>query len=115
MIRLALDYRHRLQRLPLSRAPETHLRPVVPAFVPAMRAGLPRRFLRAGRGWFPVTLCVQVLQNRDVLEGIGARRTLGPYVRFPRSVRPTRQGGQQQHDFQSLRPRFHANGDGQGE
>lgn len=76
MIRLALDYRHCLLQLPLSRAPETHLRPAVSAFIPAMWAGLPRRFLRAGRGWFPVALCVQILQNRDVLEGCGARRTL---------------------------------------
>lgn len=76
MIRLASHYRHRWLRLPLSRAGKTHLWSAVSAFVPAMRAGLPRRFLRAGRGWFPVTLCVQILQERDSLEDIGARRTL---------------------------------------
>ena len=76
MIRLALDYRHRLQRLPLSRAPETHLWPAVSAFSLYHVGETATPFLKSWPWVLPVALYVQKLQNRDVLEGIGARRTL---------------------------------------
>ena len=40
-------------------------------------ARLPRRFLRAGRGWFPVTLCLQMPQDCEPWAAVVRDRTLG--------------------------------------
>ena len=73
----------------LSRAPENTPRPAALCFSPRLLVGLPRRFLRAGRGWFPVTLYLQMPQGCESWEAVVRDCTLGQYVRFPRSARPS--------------------------
>ena len=73
----------------LSRAPENTPRPAALCFSPRLLVGLPRRFLRAGRGWFPVTLYLQMPQGCEPWEAVVRDCTLGQYVRFPRSARPS--------------------------
>ena len=53
-----------------------HTLPLCTCFSPHLWAGLPRRFYRAGRGWFPVALGAGAPWLR-AMEGYGARRTLG--------------------------------------
>ena len=53
-----------------------HTLPLCTCFSPHLWAGLPRRFYRAGRGWFPVALGAGAPRLR-ALGGYGARRTLG--------------------------------------
>ena len=57
-------------------APLRHTLPLCTCFSPHLWAGLPRRFYRAGRGWFPVALGAGAPWLR-AMEGYGARRTLG--------------------------------------
>ena len=66
-----------------------HTAPFCTCFSPHLWAGLPRRFLRAGRGWFPVTLYLQMPQGCEPWEAVVRDCTLGQYVRFPRSARPS--------------------------
>ena len=73
----------------LSRAPENTPRPAALCFSPRLLVGLPRRFLRAGRGWFPVTLYLQMPQGCEPWEAVVRDCTLGQYVRYPRSARPS--------------------------
>ena len=53
-----------------------HTLPLCTCFSPHLWAGLPRRFYRAGRGWFPVALGAGAPWLR-AMGGYGARRTLG--------------------------------------
>ena len=53
-----------------------HTSPLCTCFSPHLWAELPRRFYRAGRGWFPVALGAGTPWLR-AMGGYGARRTLG--------------------------------------
>ena len=61
----------------LSRAPETHPGLAAPTLVPTCGLDCLRRFLRAGRGWFPVTLWWQVPLDCESREAVVRGRTLG--------------------------------------
>ncbi|WP_214292119.1 hypothetical protein, partial [Escherichia coli] len=52
-------------------------RPCCICFSPRLMARLPRRFLRAGRGWFPVTLCLQMPHGCESWAAVVRDRTLG--------------------------------------